>query len=93
MYKTENGRKKLNTFWGILCFLIALSLVLSGCGSPKPKVYRVGVLSGLSFVANITDGFKAKMTELGYVEGENIVYDVQETDFDMEAYKTILKNS
>ena len=91
MYKTENGRKKLNTFWGILCFLIALSLVLSGCGSPKPKVYRVGVLSGLSFVANITDGFKAKMTELGYVEGENIVYDVQETDFDMEAYKTILK--
>jgi putative ABC transport system substrate-binding protein len=54
-------------------------------------VYRVGILSGLSFVAVITDGFKAKMTELGYVEGKNIVYDVQKTDFDMAAYKTILK--
>jgi len=31
------------------------------------------------------------MTELGYVEGKNIVYDVQKTNFDMAAYKSILK--
>jgi len=68
------------------------SLLLSGCGgAQKPKVYRVGVLSGLDFVADITDGLKVKMTELGYVEGKNIVYDVQKTNFDMAAYKSILQ--
>jgi len=64
---------------------------LSACGATATKVYRVGVLSGLDFFANTTDGFKAKMTELGYVEGQNIVYDVQKTDFDMAAYKRILQ--
>jgi len=67
-----------------------LILLLGGCNLSKPKVYRVGVLSGLNFVADVTDGFKAGMAELGYVEGENIVYDVQKTDFDMAAYQTIL---
>lgn len=41
------------------------------------KVYHVGVLNALDFFGTTTDGFKQKMTELGYVEGENIVYDVQ----------------
>jgi putative ABC transport system substrate-binding protein len=54
-------------------------------------VYRVGVLSGLDYVAVITDGFKAGMADLGYVEGQNIVYDVQKTNFDMAAYQNILK--
>ena len=31
------------------------------------------------------------MAELGYVEGENIVYDVQMTEVDMEAYQTIVQ--
>jgi putative ABC transport system substrate-binding protein len=43
----------------------------------KQKVYRVGILSGLDFFSQITDGFKEKMTELGYVEGRNIAYDLQ----------------
>jgi putative tryptophan/tyrosine transport system substrate-binding protein len=76
--------------WTILVGVIVISLLLGGCAQ-KPKVYRVGVLSGLDFVADITDGLKAKMTELGYVEGKNIVYDVQKTNFDMAAYKSILK--
>jgi putative ABC transport system substrate-binding protein len=38
----------------------------------------VGILSGLEVFATTTEGFKAGMAELGYVEGENIVYDVQE---------------
>ena len=42
-------------------------------------------------MANTADGFKAKMTELGYIEGENIVYDHQKTNFDMAAYKRTLK--
>lgn len=75
----------------LFCIIIIFGLLLGGCAAQKPKVYRVGVLSGLDFVADITDGFKAKMTELGYVEGENIIYDVQKTNFDMDAYKKILK--
>ena len=59
--------------------------------SKPTKVYKVGVLSGLSFVADITDGFKERMAELGYKEGVDISYDVQKTDFDMAQYKKILR--
>jgi putative ABC transport system substrate-binding protein len=57
----------------------------------KPEVYRVGVLSGLNVFVDVTDGFKERMTELGYIEGKNIIYDIQETDFDMVVYDRILK--
>jgi putative ABC transport system substrate-binding protein len=77
--------------WTLLICVVLVSLLLSGCGTNKPKVYRVGVLSGLGFVADITDGFKAGMAELGYVEGENILYDVQETEFDMAVYRSTLQ--
>jgi hypothetical protein len=55
----------------------ALTLLLSGCGGATSKVYRVGSLSGLDYFANTADSFKAKMAELGYVEGKNIVHDLQ----------------
>ena len=71
--------------------VIVVTLLSSSCSPEEPAVYRVGVLSGLDFVANITDGFKAGMAELGYVEGENIVYDVQTTNFDMTVYRSILQ--
>jgi len=86
----NNSQNRTRRGWTILVWVVVISLLLSGCGK-TPKVYRVGVLSGLDFVADITDGLKAKMTELGYVEGKNIVYDVQKTNFDMAAYKSILQ--
>lgn len=86
-YNFQNKRSWLTT----VIFVLVIGILLSSCGAEKPKVYRVGVLSGLNFVAAITDGFKEKMTELGYIEGQNIVYDVQKTDFDLDAYKRILK--
>jgi putative ABC transport system substrate-binding protein len=86
-YRLQQGCRLI-----LLFSLLAAVLIISGCGAEAaPKVYRVGVLSGLNYVADITDGFKAKMTELGYVEGQNIVYDVQKTDFDLAAYKRILQ--
>jgi putative ABC transport system substrate-binding protein len=51
----------------------------------------VGVLSGLDAFAPAVEGFKSKMTELGYVEGKNITYDVQSTNVDIDAYKSISK--
>lgn len=51
----------------------------------------MGVLSGMGSFAPAVDGFKSKMTELGYVEGKNIFYDVQSTEVDIEIYKSINK--
>jgi putative ABC transport system substrate-binding protein len=75
----------------VLTLLVAMALLLSDCGAEAPQMHRVGVLSGLDYVASITDGFMAEMAELGYVEGENIVYDVQKTNFDMAVYQNILQ--
>jgi putative ABC transport system substrate-binding protein len=72
----------------LLLFTIGVFFFMS---CTQPKVYRIGVLSGLSILAETTQGFKEKMTELGYEEGKNITYDVQETEFDFEEYKRILK--
>jgi putative ABC transport system substrate-binding protein len=91
MQRSQYAQYRTRMVWAILVGMIVVTLVLSGCGATATKVYRVGILSGLDFFANTTDGFKAKMTELGYVEGQNIVYDVQKTNFDMAAYKRILQ--
>jgi putative ABC transport system substrate-binding protein len=75
----------------LLALLAASCVLLNSCGEKKQqKVYRVGILSGLDYMASTADGFKAKMAELGYIENENIIYDHQKTDFDMVAYKRIL---
>ncbi len=86
-----NFRLKPEIWLAVLLGSVLIGLFISGCGAEEPKVYRVGVLSGLDFFADTTDGFKAKMTELGYVEGQNITYDVQKTNFDMATYKRILQ--
>ena len=76
---------------GLIPIGLMLVVALSGCVEEKTqKVYHVGILSGLDFFANTADGFKEKMTELGYVEGENIVYDVQKSNFDIATYRNIL---
>jgi putative tryptophan/tyrosine transport system substrate-binding protein len=93
--KPSANSKKISLFW-ILTISILLMLVLVAgyffmTSSKKQKIYHVGVLSGLSFFADTTDGFKTKMTELGYIEGKNIVYDVQKTEVDIASYQRILK--
>jgi putative ABC transport system substrate-binding protein len=81
-----NSRK----IWVLFTWLIAVTLLISGCGGGQSsKVYRVGIF-GFAAFGQITDGFKAKMTELGYIEGQNITYDVQLWDaaLDTEAAGT-----
>ncbi len=90
----KNLSKRNSFVWLILFVLILVFagyVLLSSGSKQSQKVYRVGILSGLNFFADITDGFEEKMTELGYVEGKNIFYDVQRTDVDMDAYNKILK--
>ncbi|HEY8393049.1 MAG TPA: ABC transporter substrate-binding protein [Capillibacterium sp.] len=69
--------------------LLCCTLLFTGCR--KEKTYRIGILAGLDYASDIVIGFKEKMTELGYVEGKNVVYDVQHSNFDMAEYKRILQ--
>ena len=83
-------QKKIS--WLAILMLVVISgLVLGSCGAEESKVYRVGILSGIEYFANTADGFKAKMTELGYVENENIIYDTQNAKPDPAEYKRILQ--
>jgi putative ABC transport system substrate-binding protein len=91
MFSRNNTRRKARMGWMACTLITVATLVLSGCGgAAKPKVYKVGILSGLSFIADLSDIFQNKMTELGYVEGKNITYDVRKMDFDMAGYKAAL---
>jgi putative tryptophan/tyrosine transport system substrate-binding protein len=87
----EEMKMKNNWQFIVLGLLLMTLLLIFGCAEKKEKVFHVGILSGLDFFANTADGFKEKMTELGYIENENIVYDIQKTNFDMTAYENILK--
>jgi putative ABC transport system substrate-binding protein len=62
---------------------VSIILFLCGCGA-KPKVYHVGVLACLDYFAPLPDGFKEGMAKLGYVENENIVYDIHKTEGEVE---------
>ncbi len=75
----------------LAALLVAVCMFLSSCSEKKPRVYRVGILCGLDYIATIPDSFKAKMTELGYIEGKNIVYDIQRTNFEPDKEQQILK--
>jgi putative tryptophan/tyrosine transport system substrate-binding protein len=90
MRGNPHSSDKSRARWMILVWFALIALVLSGCGADKPKVYRVGILSGLDFFASTADGFKAKMADFGYVEGQNIVYDMHKTNFEPEAERQIL---
>ncbi len=77
---------------GPLAWLIIVSILLSGCAkAQKPKVYRVGILNGFPPFSELADGFKAGLTNLGYIEGQNITYDVQTSNFDPAEEKRILE--
>lgn len=86
------SRTRYQKAWTAFCCILILSLLLGGCGRAQtPRMYKVGILSGLNFIAGIADVFKAKMTELGYIEGENITYSMQVMDFDMAGYQAALQ--
>jgi putative tryptophan/tyrosine transport system substrate-binding protein len=74
----------------VLTMLVASCVALSGCGKEKEKVYHVGIISEVDAFTAIADGFKARMTELGYMEGKNIVYDIRIANMDSEQEKQVV---
>ncbi len=71
----------------LVTLLVMFCVFSSSCDKKTQKVYRVGILCSFAPFMNIADGFKAKMTELGYVEGKNIVYDLQIAHMDPKEEK------
>ncbi len=71
--------------WISLVWVAVFGLLLSGCDARSAKVYRLGILSGIDVLIPIGDGFKSKMTELGYMEEQNIGYDWQKVNVDPTA--------
>ena len=84
----NQSQTRIRSGWTILVGVVVFSLLLTSCGTGAPKVYHVSILGVPSF-PDATSGFKAKMTELGYVEGKNIVYDAH--DYDPATAKGILQ--
>jgi len=59
----------------LLNAILTASLLLTSCGSaPQTKTYTIGVINPSSNQEVTVKGFKDGMTELGYVEGENVAY-------------------
>ncbi len=85
---TINRHRKTQT---LLVWLAIASILLSGCAkAQKPRVYRVGILNGFPPFSELADGFKAGLADLGYIEGQNITYDIETSNFDPVEEKRIL---
>ncbi len=74
-----------------LLWLVVVALLVGGCGTEQPRVYRVGILSGLEIFSIVIDSFKADMTRRGYIEGQHISYDIHLIYGDKETFGPILQ--
>ncbi len=77
-----------------LVILLIVVVFSSGCISQTAqtqKVYHVGILSNSIDLDDVAEGFKAKMTEFGYTEGKNIIYDMQSSNNDEAKMQEIAK--
>src|SRR5215212_1350760 len=65
------NKQNYSKVWALFALALIAALLLSACGqAQKTKVYHVGILSGLDAFSPAIDGFKAKLTEVGYVEAK-----------------------
>lgn len=81
MSDNNRAQNKTGKWQRILVELVMVCLFINACGfQSTSQVYRVGILNGFTPFSGVIDGFKAKMTELGYIEGQNIIYDLYEVN-------------
>jgi putative ABC transport system substrate-binding protein len=75
MLEKNNSKGKSHRVWTVLVWVMVVVLLLSGCGgTAKPKTYTIGVINLAPTLEGTLTGFKEGMTELGYIEGENVTY-------------------
>jgi putative tryptophan/tyrosine transport system substrate-binding protein len=66
--------RTIKTIRLLLVVFLFLGMAVTACGNKKSKTYTVGVINVVPALDQSLVGFKEGMTELGYVEGENIRY-------------------
>lgn len=75
MSDKKNSQGKYPKLWAIFSLLMIAALLLSGCGgSAQPRTYTIGVINLSPALDDTFIGFKQGMTDLGYIEGENVTY-------------------
>lgn len=58
----------------VICLMLA-GLLLTACDGATPaKTYTIGVLNYVPALEQVFEGFKARMAELGHVEGKTVTY-------------------
>ncbi len=75
LLKTDGRKmnsKRLTLF--VLLFLLVLPLTAGCSDSKKGETLTIGIVNLTPLADPVYEGFKAGMAELGYVEGEDIVY-------------------
>jgi putative ABC transport system substrate-binding protein len=76
-----------------MAFFLLVSTLLLLFVSPQPafaqKVYRISALTADDQFLPSFDGFKKKMAELGYREGENVSYDLLNAKGDLYALQNV----
>ena len=60
----------------VLAVFLIIGLLLTACGgnNQAKQTYTVGIVNILPVLDNLVTSFQAGMTELGYVEGQNVTY-------------------
>ena len=61
--------------WKWVIALLSVLVLLQSQEAEAQKIYRIGSLNTGEQFATSFDGFKSRMTDLGYVEGRNVRYD------------------
>jgi putative ABC transport system substrate-binding protein len=75
MVGKERSQSGIGNRWPAFVWIVALTLPLMACiGAPAQKTYTIGVVNLSPLQDGTVEGFKDGMTELGYVEGENVTY-------------------
>lgn len=73
-------------------FMLVMVLI-NGCTGREnnKKSFRIGILSGLQWFDRTIDGFKSGMESFGYVDGDNIHYQVEKAHADPAMQREVLK--
>ncbi|MBN2424844.1 MAG: ABC transporter substrate-binding protein [Calditrichaceae bacterium] len=82
---------KIKIFY-LFTLFVFFSLLCCGPTDKQNKQFKVGILCGLDYTAEVSSGFKTKMTALGYKEKEDISYDFYSTNFNPQQEQQIIKN-
>lgn len=89
---------KLKLIEGLAVALLVMGLLILGNFLPgqqteeNVKVYQVGIITASDLQLEAVDGFKEKMTQLGYKEGVNVDYDLQNPKGDRNLTKKLARD-